>query len=83
MAADLGPADVAELGGEVRAVALSAGAVTAHAAIVARSLGVPMVVGLGEDLLATPPGGSSWSTARTAGRSLRPRPSAFATRARR
>ena len=57
VAADLGPADVAELGGEVRAVALSAGAVTAHAAIVARSLGVPMVVGLGEDLLATPPGG--------------------------
>ena len=56
VAADLGPADVAELGGEVRAVALSAGAVTAHAAIVARSLGVPMVVGLGEDLLAAPPG---------------------------
>jgi phosphoenolpyruvate-protein kinase (PTS system EI component) len=56
VAADLGPADVAELGGEVRAVALSAGAVTAHAAIVARSLGVPMVVGLGEDVLAAPPG---------------------------
>jgi phosphoenolpyruvate-protein kinase (PTS system EI component) len=57
VAGDLGPADVAELGGEVRAVALSAGAVTAHAAIVARSLGVPMVVGLGDDLLAAPPGG--------------------------
>ncbi len=57
VAADLGPADVAELGGEVRAVALSAGAVTAHAAIVARSLGVPMVVGLGEDLLSARPGG--------------------------
>jgi phosphoenolpyruvate-protein kinase (PTS system EI component) len=56
VAADLGPADVAELGGEVRAVALSAGAVTAHAAIVARSLGVPMVVGLGEDLLTAPAG---------------------------
>ena len=56
VAADLGPADVAELGGEVRAVALCAGAVTAHAAIVARSLGVPMVVALGEDLLAAPPG---------------------------
>jgi phosphoenolpyruvate-protein kinase (PTS system EI component) len=54
VAADLGPADVAELSGDVRAVALSAGAVTAHAAIVARSLGVPMVVGLGDDLLAAP-----------------------------
>jgi phosphoenolpyruvate-protein kinase (PTS system EI component) len=51
VATDLGPADVAELGPEVRAIALSAGSPTAHAAIVARSLGIPMVVGLGEDLL--------------------------------
>jgi phosphoenolpyruvate-protein kinase (PTS system EI component) len=51
VASDLGPADVAELGGSVRAVALAAGGTTAHAAIVARSLGVPMVVGAGEDLL--------------------------------
>jgi phosphoenolpyruvate-protein kinase (PTS system EI component) len=51
VATDLGPADVAELGTSVRAVALAAGGTTAHAAIVARSLGVPMVVGTGEELL--------------------------------
>jgi phosphoenolpyruvate-protein kinase (PTS system EI component) len=52
VASDLGPADVAELGPAVRAVALAAGGVMAHAAIVARSLGIPMVVGLGDELLA-------------------------------
>jgi phosphoenolpyruvate-protein kinase (PTS system EI component) len=51
VATDLGPADVVELGASVRAVALAAGGTTAHAAIVARSLGVPMVVGAGEELL--------------------------------
>ena len=51
VADDLGPADVAELGDGVEAIALSAGAVTAHAAIVARSLGIPMVVCAGTDLL--------------------------------
>ncbi len=48
---DLGPADVAEIGAEVRAIALARGAVTAHAAIVARSLGLPMVVGLGPQIV--------------------------------
>jgi phosphoenolpyruvate-protein kinase (PTS system EI component) len=52
VAEDLGPADVAELSGQVRGIALAAGAVTAHAAIVARSLGIPMAVGLGRELLA-------------------------------
>ena len=51
VASDLGPADVAELGSSVRAVALAGGGTTAHAAIVARSLGVPMVVGVGDELL--------------------------------
>ena len=51
MARDLGPADVIELDGDVRGIALAAGGVTAHAAIVARGLGIPMVVGLGDDLL--------------------------------
>ena len=51
IAAGLGPADVAELGPEVRGIALAAGGVTAHAAIVARSLGIPMVVGLGPEAL--------------------------------
>jgi phosphoenolpyruvate-protein kinase (PTS system EI component) len=51
VARDLGPADVGELGTEVRAIVLAAGAVTAHAAIVARSLGLPMIVGAGEEVL--------------------------------
>ncbi|HEY8759566.1 MAG TPA: putative PEP-binding protein [Candidatus Dormibacteraeota bacterium] len=54
LAESLGPADVAELGPEVVAVALSAGGSRAHAAIVARSLGIPMVVGAGAELLAWP-----------------------------
>jgi phosphoenolpyruvate-protein phosphotransferase len=56
IARDVGPADVAELGERVRAVALAAGGVTSHAAIVARSLGVPMVVGAGDEILAASPG---------------------------
>ena len=51
VAADLGPADVIELDGDVGGIALAAGATTGHAAIVARGLGLPMVVGLGADLL--------------------------------
>jgi len=51
IAESLGPADVAELSSGVRGVALSGGGVAAHAAIVARSLGLPMVVGLGPRLL--------------------------------
>jgi phosphoenolpyruvate-protein kinase (PTS system EI component) len=53
VARDLGPADVAELRGDTRVVglALAAGAVTSHAAIMARSLGLPMVVDLGDGVL--------------------------------
>jgi len=47
VAEDLGPADVAELEAAVHAIALAGGGATAHAAIVARSLGIPMVAGLG------------------------------------
>jgi phosphoenolpyruvate-protein phosphotransferase len=50
VADSLGPADVAELSG-VLGVALARGGVTAHASIVARSLGIPMVVGVGPELL--------------------------------
>jgi len=49
VATTLGPADVAELG--ATGIALAGGGITAHAAIVARSLGVPMVVGLGPGVL--------------------------------
>jgi phosphoenolpyruvate-protein kinase (PTS system EI component) len=51
VAEDLGPADVAEHGERLAGIALSAGAVTAHAAIVARSLGIPMAVQAGDELL--------------------------------
>lgn len=50
-AADLGPADILELAEGVTGLALAGGGVTSHAAIVARSLGLPMVVGLGPALL--------------------------------
>jgi phosphoenolpyruvate-protein kinase (PTS system EI component) len=51
VAEDLGPADVAEHGEQLAGIALSGGGVTAHAAIVARSLGIPMTVLAGPDLL--------------------------------
>lgn len=56
VARDLGPADVAELGTGISAIALAGGGTTGHAAIVARSLGIPMVVGAGERLLDMPDG---------------------------
>jgi phosphoenolpyruvate-protein kinase (PTS system EI component) len=55
---DLGPAEVAELETGVTGIALAAGGVSAHAAIVARSLGIPMVVGVGDDLLTAAQGSS-------------------------
>jgi phosphoenolpyruvate-protein kinase (PTS system EI component) len=58
VADDIGPADVAELrdsDGSIIAVALAHGAATSHAAIMARSLGLPMLVGAGGEILdATP-----------------------------
>jgi phosphoenolpyruvate-protein kinase (PTS system EI component) len=51
VAQDLGPADVAELADALAGVALVGGGATAHAAIVARSLGIPMVTGLAPELL--------------------------------
>jgi phosphoenolpyruvate-protein kinase (PTS system EI component) len=51
LAHDLGPADVAELAPALAGLALAAGGATAHAAIVARSLGLPMVTGLGPTVL--------------------------------
>ncbi|MDX6439053.1 MAG: multiphosphoryl transfer protein [Gaiellaceae bacterium] len=55
LARDLGPAEIAELElgeGRIVAVALIEGSATAHAAIVARSLGLPMAVAFGTDLAA-------------------------------
>jgi phosphoenolpyruvate-protein kinase (PTS system EI component) len=51
VATTLGPADVAELTVYATGIALAGGGVTSHAAIVARSLGVPMVIGVGEGIL--------------------------------
>jgi phosphoenolpyruvate-protein phosphotransferase len=51
VASTLGPADVAEIAMNAKGIALAGGGVTAHASIVARSLGIPMVVGLGPDVL--------------------------------
>jgi phosphoenolpyruvate-protein kinase (PTS system EI component) len=57
IARDLGPADLAELdlvGGRIRGFALAEGGATSHAAIMARALGLPLVVGLGDEIMATP-----------------------------
>jgi phosphoenolpyruvate-protein kinase (PTS system EI component) len=51
IADDLGPGDVAELAAGLAGIALAGGGATAHAAIVARSLGIPMVTGLGAAVL--------------------------------
>ncbi len=54
VARDLGPAEVSQLhfaGGEIRGIALAEGSATSHAAIMARALGLPLVVGLGEAAL--------------------------------
>src|SRR5215208_8019540 len=56
VANDLGPADVAELDASVAGIALAGGGPSAHAAVVARGLGLPMAVGLGPELSAVPDG---------------------------
>jgi phosphoenolpyruvate-protein phosphotransferase/dihydroxyacetone kinase phosphotransfer subunit len=57
VAAELTPGQAASLDrGLVRGIATAHGTATSHAAILARGLGIPAVVGLGESLLAVPPG---------------------------
>jgi phosphoenolpyruvate-protein phosphotransferase/dihydroxyacetone kinase phosphotransfer subunit len=57
VAADLTPADTASLDRELAlGIATAAGSPTSHSAILARSLGIPAAVGLGEALLAVPEG---------------------------
>ncbi|MGB2952132.1 MAG: phosphoenolpyruvate--protein phosphotransferase, partial [Gaiellaceae bacterium] len=57
VAADLTPADTAALDRElVLGIATAAGSPTSHSAILARSLGIPAAVGLGDALLAVPEG---------------------------
>jgi len=57
VAADLTPADTASLDRKLAlGVATAAGSPTAHSAILARSIGIPAAVGLGEALLNVPEG---------------------------
>ena len=57
VASDLTPADVASFAAAVPAAVVTvAGAPLSHAAILARSLGIPVVLGLGPELMAVPPG---------------------------
>src|SRR5262249_14078174 len=54
VARELGPAELVDLGLEERfvlGIALAEGSATSHAAIMARSVGVPMVAALGDDVL--------------------------------
>jgi phosphocarrier protein FPr len=57
VAADLTPADTAALDRELaQGIATAVGSPTSHSAILARSLGIPAAVGLGEALLEVPEG---------------------------
>jgi multiphosphoryl transfer protein len=57
IAAELAPADAAALDSSLaRGIATARGTPTAHAAILARALGIPAVVGLGAEVLAVPAG---------------------------
>jgi multiphosphoryl transfer protein len=56
VASEVGPAEVAAFDGAVAALATAGGAPLSHASILARSMGIPAVTGLGPDLLAVPPG---------------------------
>jgi phosphoenolpyruvate-protein phosphotransferase len=51
VADDLGPGEVAAWSGRLVAIVLAGGGTTAHAAIVARSLGIPLVTGTGPGVL--------------------------------
>ena len=71
IAPDLTPADTAALDRElVLGIATAHGSATSHSAILARSLGIPAVVGIGEDLLDVA-GGDAARPGRGRGRRLR------------
>jgi phosphoenolpyruvate-protein phosphotransferase len=56
LAEDLGPAEVASWAGQIAGIVLAQSGATAHAAIVARSLGIPLVTGVGATALKIPDG---------------------------
>ena len=60
VARDLAPTDTAALDpARVMGIATAGGGPTSHSAILARALGIPAVVGLGDELLAVAPGRSA------------------------
>jgi phosphoenolpyruvate-protein phosphotransferase len=56
LAEDLGPSEVASWAGQIVGIVLAQSGTTAHAAIVARSLGIPLVTGVGATALEIPDG---------------------------
>jgi phosphoenolpyruvate-protein phosphotransferase len=56
LAEDLGPSEVASWSGKIAGIVLAQSGATAHAAIVARSLGIPLVTGVGAPALKIPDG---------------------------
>jgi phosphoenolpyruvate-protein phosphotransferase len=56
LAEDLGPSEVASWAGRIAGIVLAGSGATAHAAIVARSLGIPLVTGAGATALKIPDG---------------------------
>ncbi|WP_293020833.1 phosphoenolpyruvate--protein phosphotransferase [Moorena sp. SIO3I8] len=57
VAADLTPSEVAQLNPiQVLGICCASGSATAHSALIANMLGIPMVVGVGQDLLSLPAG---------------------------
>jgi phosphoenolpyruvate-protein phosphotransferase len=56
LADDLGPSEVASWSGKIAGIVLAQSGATAHAAIVARSLGIPLVTGVGATALKIPDG---------------------------
>jgi phosphoenolpyruvate-protein phosphotransferase len=56
LAEDLGPSEVASWSGQIAGIVLAQSGATAHAAIVARSLGIPLVTGVGATALRIPDG---------------------------
>ncbi|NET82971.1 MAG: phosphoenolpyruvate--protein phosphotransferase [Moorea sp. SIO1F2] len=57
VAADLTPSEVAQLNPiQVLGICCASGSATAHSALIANMLGIPMVVGVGQDVLSLPAG---------------------------
>ncbi|WP_424095672.1 phosphoenolpyruvate--protein phosphotransferase [Moorena producens] len=57
VAADLTPSEVAQLNPiQVLGICCASGSATAHSALIANMLGIPMMVGVGQDLLSLPAG---------------------------